>query len=69
VAIGFAVQIGFSAAMLAGETISNAMGLGFAGMVDPGDGRAEPDARPVPQHHGHLPVPRHRRHLALAARS
>jgi flagellar biosynthesis protein FliR len=42
VAIGFAVQIGFSAAMLAGETISNAMGLGFAGMVDPATGAQNP---------------------------
>jgi len=37
-ALGFAVQIGFSAALLAGETIGNAMGLGFAGMVDPANG-------------------------------
>jgi len=37
-ALGFAVQIGFSAALLAGETISNAMGLGFASMVDPAHG-------------------------------
>jgi flagellar biosynthetic protein FliR len=37
-ALGFAVQIGFSAALLAGETIGNAMGLGFAGMVDPTNG-------------------------------
>jgi flagellar biosynthetic protein FliR len=42
VAIGFAVQIGFSAALLAGETISNAMGLGFAGMVDPASGQQNP---------------------------
>jgi flagellar biosynthetic protein FliR len=42
VAIGFAVQIGFSAALLAGETISNAMGLGFAGMVDPQTGQQNP---------------------------
>jgi flagellar biosynthetic protein FliR len=41
-AIGFAVQIGFSAALLAGETISNAMGLGFAGMVDPQTGQQNP---------------------------
>jgi flagellar biosynthetic protein FliR len=41
-AIGFAVQIGFSAALLAGETISNAMGLGFAGMVDPATGQQNP---------------------------
>ena len=41
-ALGFAVQIGFSAALLAGETISNAMGLGFAGMVDPVSGQSNP---------------------------
>ena len=34
-ALGFAVQIGLSAALIAGETIGNAMGLGFAAMVDP----------------------------------
>ncbi|WP_167075351.1 flagellar biosynthetic protein FliR [Sphingomonas vulcanisoli] len=34
-AMGFAVQIGFSAALLAGETIGNASGLGFASMIDP----------------------------------
>ncbi len=38
VAMGFAVQIGFSAALLAGETIGNAMGLGFAAMMDPHSG-------------------------------
>jgi flagellar biosynthesis protein FliR len=37
-AIGFAVQIGFSAALLAGETIGNTMGLGFAAMIDPTQG-------------------------------
>jgi len=37
-ALGFAVQIGFSAAMLAGEIIGNAMGLGFAAMIDPASG-------------------------------
>jgi flagellar biosynthetic protein FliR len=41
-ALGFAVQIGFSAALLAGETISNAMGLGFAGMMDPSTGQQNP---------------------------
>ena len=41
-ALGFAVQIGFSAATIAGETISNAMGLGFAGMVDPASGQHNP---------------------------
>src|SRR3546814_1433612 len=34
-AIGFALQIGYSAAFVAGEVISNAMGLGFASMSDP----------------------------------
>jgi flagellar biosynthetic protein FliR len=41
-AIGFAVQIGFAAALIAGETISNVMGLGFAGMVDPASGQQNP---------------------------
>lgn len=41
-AIGFAVQIGFSAAVLAGEVIGNAMGLGFAAMVDPASGQNNP---------------------------
>lgn len=41
-ALGFAVQIGFSAAMLAGEVIGNAMGLGFAAMVDPHSGAPTP---------------------------
>jgi len=41
-ALGFAVQIGFSAALLAGETISNAMGLGFAAMIDPASGAPTP---------------------------
>lgn len=41
-AIGFAVQIGFAAALLAGETIGNTMGLGFAGMVDPVSGQSSP---------------------------
>ena len=39
-AIGFVLQMGLAAALLAGETISNAMGLGFASMVDPLSGRA-----------------------------
>lgn len=34
-ALGFSVQLGFAAALIAGETISNAMGLGFAAMNDP----------------------------------
>lgn len=33
--IGFVLQMGLAAALLAGEAISNAMGLGFASMVDP----------------------------------
>ncbi|MET0370759.1 MAG: flagellar biosynthetic protein FliR [Sphingobium sp.] len=37
-AMGFAVQIGYAAAFVAGETIGNAMGLGFAAMVDPQSG-------------------------------
>ncbi len=39
-AMGFAVQIGFAAAFLAGETIGNAMGLGMAAMVDPQSGQS-----------------------------
>ena len=42
IAIGFAVQIGFSAALVAGELIGNAMGLGFAAMVDPTTGQQNP---------------------------
>ena len=42
IALGFAVQIGYSAAMLAGETIGNTMGLGFAGMMDPQSGATTP---------------------------
>jgi flagellar biosynthesis protein FliR len=41
-AIGFAVQIGFAAAALAGEVIGNAMGLGFSAMVDPATGAQNP---------------------------
>jgi flagellar biosynthesis protein FliR len=41
-ALGFAVQIGFSASLLAGEVISNAMGLGFAAMVSPLSGQMSP---------------------------
>lgn len=41
-AIGFALQIGYSAAFVAGEVISNAMGLGFAMMVDPQSGQSTP---------------------------
>lgn len=38
-ALGFSVQIGFSAALLAGETMGNVMGLGFAAMIDPLSGQ------------------------------
>ena len=41
-ALGFAVQIGFSAALVAGEVIGNAMGLGFANMMDPSSGVSTP---------------------------
>lgn len=37
-ALGFAVMIGYAAALLAGEVIGNAMGLGFAAMMDPSTG-------------------------------
>ncbi len=39
-AMGFALQIGYAAAFVAGETIGNAMGLGFAAMVDPQSGQS-----------------------------
>ena len=38
--LGFALQIGFAVALVAGETIGNAMGLGFASMQDPMSGRS-----------------------------
>ena len=41
-ALGFALQAGFAAASVAGELIANAMGLGFASMIDPASGRATP---------------------------
>jgi flagellar biosynthesis protein FliR len=41
-ALGFAVQIGFASALLGGEAISNAMGLGFASMNDPMGGQSSP---------------------------
>jgi flagellar biosynthetic protein FliR len=41
-AIGFAVQIGFSAALVAGELVGNTMGLGFAAMMDPTTGQQNP---------------------------
>jgi flagellar biosynthetic protein FliR len=37
---GFALQIGFAAALIAGEAIGNAMGLGFASMQDPMSGHS-----------------------------
>lgn len=37
--IGFVLQMGLAAALLAGEAISNAMGLGFAAMADPLSGQ------------------------------
>ncbi|HEX7857505.1 MAG TPA: flagellar biosynthetic protein FliR [Sphingobium sp.] len=37
-ALGFTLQIAYAAAFLGGETIGNAMGLGFASMVDPQSG-------------------------------
>jgi len=39
-AMGFALQIGYAAAFVAGEAIGNAMGLGFASMVDPQSGQS-----------------------------
>lgn len=41
-ALGFAVQLGYASAMMAGEVIGNAMGLGFAQMVDPESGASSP---------------------------
>lgn len=37
-ALGFTLQIAYAAAYLGGETIGNAMGLGFASMMDPTSG-------------------------------
>ena len=42
VALGFAVQLGYSAAYVAGEAISGAMGLSMATMMDPVSGSATP---------------------------
>jgi flagellar biosynthesis protein FliR len=39
-ALGFAIQIGFAAALLGGEVISNTMGLGFASMTNPLGGQS-----------------------------
>ncbi len=36
------MQIGLASALVAGETIGNAMGLGFASMVDPSSGTGSP---------------------------
>lgn len=41
-ALGFALQIGFAATSIAGETIGNAMGLGFASTIDPMSGSGTP---------------------------
>jgi flagellar biosynthesis protein FliR len=41
-ALGFAVQLGYAAALLGGEAISNVMGLGFAAMANPLGGAASP---------------------------
>lgn len=40
--LGFVVQMGFAAAVLAGEVVSNAMGIGFAAMSNPMTGEASP---------------------------
>ena len=39
-ALGFALQIGFAVALIAGEAIGSAMGLGFASMNDPASGHS-----------------------------
>ena len=41
-AMGFTLQIGIAAALLAGEVISNMMGIGFAAMADPATGQPSP---------------------------
>lgn len=41
-ALGLAVQIGYAAASVAGELIGNAMGLGFASMIDPTTSQSNP---------------------------
>lgn len=41
-ALGFALQTGFAAVSMAGEAIGNAMGLGFASILDPMSGRGTP---------------------------
>ncbi len=40
--IGFAVQTGFAATLIAGEAISNSMGIGFAAMANPMTGQSSP---------------------------
>ncbi len=42
VALGFAVQLGYSSAYIGGEAIANAMGLSMANMVDPISGASTP---------------------------
>ncbi|MBO9576004.1 MAG: flagellar biosynthetic protein FliR [Sphingobium sp.] len=42
IALGFAVQMGYSAAYIGGEVIANAMGLSMATMVDPVSGASTP---------------------------
>ena len=41
-ALGFALQLGYAAAFVAGETIATAMGLSFASMMDPQTGQSTP---------------------------
>jgi len=41
-AIGFSLQVGFAAAQIGGEFVSNAMGLGFAALNDPLSGASSP---------------------------
>lgn len=41
-ALGFSVQLGYAAAFIGGETIANAMGLGFSSMIDPQSGQSTP---------------------------
>ena len=41
-AIGFSLQFAYSAALLGGEVISNAMGLGFAALANPLGGQPSP---------------------------
>lgn len=40
--LGFLLQIAFAAPLLAGEYLANAIGLGFASMVDPQGGHSSP---------------------------